>query len=262
MSPKLSNVETLRPGFLISLKTSVKGNVKYDKRDLGSAMTDDGKAIAEWETKRVIADPVEFKAAGDARGKARSIINSVCVQSAFGLLCPEAGQAELDQAIKDAHGIVDTFNSTARLTRVSVYVMVGKIAADDVEAVRAINSEVSDLLGQMEQGLKNLDVKSIRDAANKAKGIGQMLSPDAAVRIQLAIDAARSSARKIVQAGETAAAEIDLRAIRKVTEARTAFLDIGEAKEVALPRQEGRALDFEPEAKVKAPKAKTRALEL
>jgi hypothetical protein len=27
-----NNIETLRPGFLISLKTSVRGNVKYDKR--------------------------------------------------------------------------------------------------------------------------------------------------------------------------------------------------------------------------------------
>jgi len=263
MSPKLANVETLRPGFLISLKTSVKGNVKYDKRDIASETTADGKQVAEWETKRVIADPVEFKKAGEARGKARSLINSVCVASAFGLLCPEAGQAELDAAVKAAHEVVDNFNSTATLTRVSVYVMVGKIAADDVEAVRAINSEVSDLLGQMQDGLKNLDVKAIRDAANKAKGIGQMLSPDAAVRIQLAIDAARSSARKIVQAGETAAAEIDLRAIRAVTEARTAFLDLDEAKAVAAPRQESRALDLTPEHPVaKAKKPKARALEL
>ena len=153
--------------------------------------------------------------------------------------------------------------ATAQLTRASVYVMVGKIAADDVEAVKAINSEVSDLLGQMQEGLRNLDVKSIRDAANKAKGIGQMLSPDAAVRIQLAIDAARSSARKIVQAGETAAAEIDLRAVRLVTEARTAFLDLDEAKAVAAPRQESRALDLAPEHPVaKAKKPKARALEL
>jgi len=256
------NIETLRPGFLISLKTSVRGNVKYDKRDLTNATTDDGKAVSEWETKRTIADPVEFKAAAEARSKARSLINSVCVNSAFGLLCPEKAAEELDKAIKDSHAVVDAFNRTAQLTRVSVYVMVGKIAADDVEAVRAINSEVSDLLSQMEEGLKNLDVKSIRDAANKAKSIGQMLSPDAAARIQLAIEAARSSARKIVQAGETAAAEIDLRAIRTVAESRTAFLDLDEAKEVAAPKQEARALDLAPETKVKAPKAKARALEL
>jgi hypothetical protein len=128
--------------------------------------------------------------------------------------------------------------------------------------VKAINSEVSDLLAQMETGLRNLDVKSIRDAAAKAKGIGQMLSPDAAARIQIAIDAARESAKKIVKAGETAAAEIDLRAIRTVTDMRTAFLDIDEAKEIAAPKQEARALDFEPEAKVTKTKAKARALEL
>jgi Pyruvate/2-oxoacid:ferredoxin oxidoreductase gamma subunit len=119
------NIETLRPGFLISLKTSVRGNVKYDKRDIASETTEDGKAVAEWETKRVIADPVEFKAASEARSKARSLVNSVCVASAFGLLCPEAAGEELEKAMKAAHKVVDDFNATARLTRVSVYVMVG-----------------------------------------------------------------------------------------------------------------------------------------
>jgi hypothetical protein len=247
MSPKLSSVETLRPGFLISLKTSVKGNVKYNKRDLASELTDDGAAITEWETTRVIADPDEFKKATETRSKARSLISAVCVNSAFGLLCPEAAQEELDNAMKSAHACVDAFNSTAALTRVSVYIMVGKIAADDVEAVRAINSEVSDLLAQMESGLRNLDPKSIRDAAAKAKNIGQMLSPDAAVRIQMAVDAARTSARKIVKAGETAAAEVDLRAIRAVTEARTAFLDLDEALEIAAPQHRAPALDLDPE---------------
>jgi hypothetical protein len=256
------NIETLRPGFLISLKTSVRGNVKYEKRDIGQEVTDDGATVTEWETTRVISDPAEFKKAGEARSKARSLISAVCVNSAFGLLCPEAAQEELDQAVKSAHALVDAFNETASLTRVSVYVMVGKIAADDVEAVRAINSEVSDLLGQMQEGLKTLDVRAIRDAAAKAKNIGQMLSPDAAVRIQMAIDAARSSARKIVQAGETAAAEIDLKAIRMVTEARTAFLDLDEAKEIAAPKQAGRAVDLEPEHKAQAAKPKARALEL
>lgn len=261
MSP-VKNIETLRPGFLISLKTSVKGNVKYDKRDLANKTTEDGKDVSEWETKRTIADPVEFKKAAEARNKARSLIGSVCVQSAFGMLCPEKAQEELDRAVRDAHKLVDDFNATATLTRVSVYVMIGKIAADDVEAVKAINSEVSDLMTRMEEGLRNLDVKSIRDAASKAKGIGQMLSPNAAARIQMAVDAARNSAKSIVKAGETAAQEIDLRAIRTITESRTAFLDLDEAQQVAAPKQVARALDFEPEAKAKPTKAKARQIEL
>ncbi len=258
-----NNIETLRPGFLVSFKTSVRGNVQYTKRDITKEqLISDGKSVAEWETTRVIADPVEYKAACETRSKARSIVNSVCVASAFGLLCPEKAQEELDAAIREAHRMIDTFNRSAQLTRVALYVMVGKIAADDVEAVKAINSEVSDLLGQMEQGLRNLDVKSIREAANKAKSIGQMLSPEAGARIQLAIDAARSSARKITQAGEQAAAEIDLRAIRTVTDSRTAFLDIDEAKEIATPRQDSRAIDLTPVNDVKPIKASARALEL
>lgn len=257
-----TQIETLRPGFLISLKTSTRGNVKYDKRDLGQATTDDGKAVTEWETKRTIADPVEFKRASEVRGKARSLISSVCVNSAFGLLCPEKAQEELDAAIKAAHKLADDFNRSASLTRVSVYAMVGKIASDDVEAVKAINSEVSDLMSQMETGLRNLDVKSIREAASKAKSIGQMLAPDAAVRVQMAVEAARNSAKAIVKAGETAAVEIDMRAIRTVTDMRTAFLDLDEAQEVAVPKQAARALDFAPEVKTKKRKAKAVEIEL
>jgi len=257
----MSNIQTLRPGLLVSLKTSVRGNVRYAKRDLAKETTVDGMAVAEWETKRTIADPEEFKRAGEARGKARSIISSVCVGSNFGLLCPESDEALLTKAIKDARVVIDAFNATATLTHVSVYAMVGRVASDDVEAVRSINSEVSDLLRQMQDGLKNLDVKSIREAANKAKAVGQMLSPDAAVRVQMAVDAARNAARQMTKAGEQAAQEVDLRAIRLVTDMRTAFLDLDEAKEVAAPMVEGRALDLTPAHEVEAVKVQRPMLE-
>ena len=245
----MSNIETLRPGLLVSLKSSLRGNVNYIPGERITRTDEDGQEITEIETTRVIADPAEYKRAGEVRSKAGSIIRSVCVASAFGLLCPEKAQEELEAAIKDARKLIDTFNRSAALTRVSIYVMIGKIASDDVEAVKAINSEVSDLLGQMEQGLKNLDVKSIRDAAAKAKQVGQMLAPDAAAKVQMAVEAARKSARQIVKAGEQAAAEVDLRSIRTITDMRTAFLDLDEAQEVAAPQHEHRALDLDPSVK-------------
>ena len=257
----MSNIQTLRPGLLVSLKTSVSGNVKYMPHDRVVRIDDDGREITEIETTRVIADPQEFKKAGEARSKARAIISSVCVGSNFGLLCPERDEAVLTKAIKDARVVVDAFNATATLTHVSVYAMIGRVASDDVEAVRSINSEVSDLLRQMQDGLKNLDVKAIREAANKAKQVGQMLSPDAAVRVQMAIEAARNAARQMVKAGETAALEVDLRAIRTVTDMRTAFLDLDEAREVAAPQVESRALDLSPASDVAPVKAKQAALE-
>jgi len=243
------STKTLRPGLLVSLKTSVSGNVRYSARTLESEHEiENGAARAKWETVKVTEDKAEHDRATVARSKCRSLVMSVCSPSAFGLLCPEADRDLLDQAVQDARNVADAFNQSARLTRITVNVIAGRIAPDDLEAVRAINSEVRDLMTEMEQGLANLDVKTVRDAANKAKSIGAMLNPEAASRIQVAIDAARSAARQIVKAGETGAAEIDRRAIRACTEARTLFLDMDDAAELQAPVAQARGgIDLEPD---------------
>ena len=63
---------TLRPGLLVSLKTSVHGNVSYQRRDIINEASH-----SKWETDRVIADPVEHEAATKARNTARGMIAKV-----------------------------------------------------------------------------------------------------------------------------------------------------------------------------------------
>lgn len=242
------STSTLRPGLLVSLKTSIKGGVTYQKQVIEPEHIVDGQVQkAKWETTRTINNAAEHEAASKARSKARSLISGVCAASAFGYLCPEADADRLEAAIAEARKVADEFNATAELTRVSVYVITGRVAPDDVEAVKAINSEVKDLLADMADGIAKLDVKVIRDAASRAKSIGEMLSGDAQARVQIAVEAAREAAKKIVKAGEAAAVEIDQRAIRKITEARTAFLDLDEQSDVAAPAADARAIDFAPE---------------
>jgi hypothetical protein len=236
---------TLRPGLLVSLKTSSRGNVRYDKIDL-DAHDEGAAAIAKWETTRTIADQEEYERAKKAQGRASTLIRRVCSVSAFGLLCPEANADLLEQAIRDAQDVVDAFNATATLTRVGVYVIVGRVAQDDAEAVRAINSEVRELLDDMSRGVERLDVTAIRNAANKARQLGSMLTPSAQAKVQFAIDSARSAARKIAAAGESAAIEVDSYAVRMITEQRTAFLDMRDESEVKAPEAETRAIDFAP----------------
>lgn len=239
---------TLRPGLLVSLKTSVVGNVTYERRDIDrDYKTTDGVQKAKWETERTITDPEEHEAAIKTQTKCRQIISAICARSAFGLLCPEDAADRLDAAILEARVLADAFNETAKLSRVRVYIMCGRIAADDVEAVRAINSEVRELLREMESGVQSLDVKQIREAATKAKQLGAMLTPEAAARVQVAIDVARNSARRIVSAGDAAANEVDAYTMQRLKEARTAFIDLeDEIKEVRAPQQQGRAIDFDP----------------
>jgi hypothetical protein len=244
------------------LKTSIRGNIRYDHRDIEREhLTEDGRQLAKWETERTISDPIEYEAATKVRSKVRSVISSVCATSAFGLLCPEKSAGNLDNAIAEARRLIEEFNASAKLTRVRVYIIAGRIASDDVEAVRAINSEVRDLLAVMAEGVRNLDVKAVRGAADRARDIGRMLSPDAQTRIQSAIDAARGAARQIVKAGEQVAQEIDRQAIRRITEARTAFLDLEPAAEVAAPAAEARAVDFEPMPEIKSAPAPQVTLE-
>lgn len=227
---------TLRPGLLVSFKTSVTGNAEYRRRDL--EVTGDG-AVARWETERTIADPAEHEAAHKARGRARALIGRVCAKSAFGLLCPESAEEELNVAVEEARRIVSAFNKTAKRTRVQIFVIAGRVSPNDLEAVRAINSEIAELLDEMGRGVAETDVAAIRDAASRAKGIAEMLSAEARVQAEIAIDAARRVAREIVKAGDEGV-KVDKRAIRQITEARTAFLDLDEAAPVARPKATAR----------------------
>lgn len=243
---------TLRPGLLISLKTVISGNVKYSKVVVEQDReTEDGALIGRWETERVISDRREHEEAIKVRAKCRNSIVSICTQSAFGLICPESNAPRLEELVATARELADEFNSRARLTRIHIYLITGRIAADDAEAVRALNSEVRDLLNTIEDGIRRLDVKAIREAANKARDLGRVLSPSAQEQVNVAIIAAREAAKKIVKGGETAAVEVDLIALDAIRRSRTAFLDLDDAAEVQTPVVDGRAIDFAPDTLIK-----------
>lgn len=245
---------TLRPGLLVSLKTSIVGNATYRRLTLEPEHLDEaGVQRARWETERVIVDPAERAKAIKVRTQCRIAICRPCSFSTFGLLCPESKKDELDEAIKAANKLAAEFNAKAKLTQIAIYVIAGRVAANDTEAIRAINSELRGLLDSMKSGIKNLDVKAVRNAANKAKQMGQMLSPEAAAKVKVAIEAAREISRRIVKAGEEAGAAIDKALVRKITQSRTAFLDLDEVPtKVAAPKTRARAVDLAPET---APKA-------
>src|SRR5262245_44528757 len=240
---------TLRPGFLVSVKTSVSGNVRYSTQDLpldfqAYENADTVAQVTRWETTKTVTDPEEHERALKSRSLARSAIQTVCAHSAFGLLCPEQNVQKLTDAVAKARAIADVFNRNASVTRLSVNVLVGRIAPDDVEAVKAINSEIRDLVETMAQGLAGLDVQKVRDAANKARSVSQMLDANAGERVAKAIEVARRAARDIVKAGEEGAVAIDEVAIKRLSEARLSFLDIDSAAPVGEAEGGARGVDL------------------
>jgi hypothetical protein len=247
---------TLKPGRLISLKTSVDGNVTYDKETIEAEhKMRSGAVKSSWQTERTIADPAEHKAAQQARMKARGIVVSICAKSAFGLLCPESNIKKLELAIAEARRVVDAFNKKSKITTVSLYVISGRIARDDVEAARAIKAEVREMLTLMQQGLKDRDVEKVRRAANQGRNIGAMLEPAVALVLKGAVDAARKGARKIVKEGEDAAAAIDREALNALQQARTAFLDVDDEPVIRTEGEEAHDDAEEAGETVEAPAA-------
>lgn len=256
---------TLRPGYLVGLKTSISGNVKYLKTTIQPDALDVelGTHIAKWETERRIQNAEEQEKATKLRSEIRTMIGRHCSATAFGMLCPSEAKPDLDQAMVDAQAKVDEFNKTATTTRIRVDALCGRIEPDDAKAVRVINNEVAQLIETMKTGLENLDVDAVRDAANRAREIGQMLSLEAQAKVTVAIDQARALAKKIKAAGETAAVEIDRATIARLTEARTAFLDLDGGTEMQAPAAESRALDLSPSTEAAAaPQRNGRELEI
>lgn len=246
--PEQVTINTLRPGYLVGLKTSVTGNVTYDKQVIEpERIVRSGAAKAKWQTERTVTDPEEHVKASQVRMKARMCIVNVCAKSAFGLLCPKADIGKLNEAVAEATRLAKAFNVTSNLTKIDVRVLTGEIAHNGVQAARAINSEIREIMSNMAEAVKNLDAKAIRDMVKKAKDIDSMLAPESSEKVKGAIGKARVAARKITKAGEDAAQEIDREAVRAIAEARTAFLDMDMEEddgEITLPEEPTRELDL------------------
>jgi len=242
----MSNASTIRPGLLVSLKSTVRGGVKYQRVDLDTGVTPvEGADVTRWETTRVIEDREEHARAVKARSQALALIRKVCSATSFGLLCPNDQEGALDAAIRAARKITENFNDGAQHTRAAIFVLKGRVASDDAEAARALAQECGELLAAMNEGIANVDAEAIRKAANRAREVSSMLSEDSQTRVNDAIEQARKAARTIVKRiekdGENAAQVMQTVQRGLIESARVAFLDMSEENatdEEALPAVE------------------------
>lgn len=221
----------IRPGLLVSLKTNVRGGVRYEKVTLDADHAVDERArMARWETTRRITDAEEYKAATTVRNKARWLVTAACCQSTFGLLCPQSKEDKLAEAIAEAQDLANKHNQTASHTRVEVFVITGRVADSDEQAARAIGSEVREIIDAMEAGVRNASPEAIRDAATKARGMAAMLSTDVQNKVSAAISEVRTIARDIVRrvekSGESAASIVSGLKLERLTDARFSVLDL------------------------------------
>jgi hypothetical protein len=242
------------------MRTEVRGNVSYYKETLERpTLTEAGAERSEWNTTKIVADPDEQDQALKVRDKCRSLITSVCAKSEFGLRCQLEREDELIAKVAEARELADDFNATAILNHVTVNISIGRVVADDEETTRNIFTEIGKFMGEMENGLAELDADKVRRVASRARNVGQVLAGDVKVKVDEVITAARAAATEIVKAGEAVAQQIDRETINTLAQARTAFLDIDPDAVTAITvpvfNTVGRSLEIDPDYDPFAPLA-------
>jgi len=289
----MSKASVIRPGLLVAVRSTVSGGVSYQRVDLdaaeiacpdctngdddapaervacktcggaGKVSSSEGREVTRWETKRTIEDVAEHKKATAVRSAARALIAKCCSNTSFGMLCPADQEGALDAAIAQARQLVDEHNKGASHTQVSVLAFKGRVASDDAEAARAIAAEIAGLVQQMDAGVKEFNPKKIRDAADRARELGNMLSDEKKAKVDAAIKQARDAARTIVRRIEKEGEDRNLVLLdiqrSQIEGARIAFLDMSnEPAEVAEPspsidRQRFADLDIEDDEQLEIP---------
>lgn len=288
---KIKDAMTLKPGILVSLKTAKRGGIEYKRKNLDAGaesaaapacaecnspvdkvtkadseieiyrcthcgterLADTFTKVEKWETTKIVADKEADKAASKLRNRAGALVRGVCAQSAFGLICPEHKLPQLKEAVAEARALVAAFNDSqhGKIVQINLYVLMGRIASTDEEAVKAIRSELLELMDEMRDGIGAGDIESAREAASKALKMGDMLDAESNKKVAAAIAEVREIATAVVKRmtrGEVAAEIVrDIR-LKAVEDARNRFahLDMDAPIEVApLPVTVTRDLEMD-----------------
>lgn len=227
-------IRVLKPGLLVSLRTSLKGGIAYERAELEApAPATETEDVARWETTRVIDDKAEYDRGSKLQGKVSGMIRNRCIETEnLGLLCPKDREDELDKAVADAQALVDEFNTSTRHSMLTVWAVKWRMAEDEEEATAALAAEVRGLLDQVDRGIRDVNVETIRAAATRAKYVGKMLDGKQAEQVTEAVLAARKAAttiaRRVEKLGEDAEVVMAELKTEPIATARFAFLDLEE----------------------------------
>lgn len=227
----MSNVLKLRPGFLVCFSTRVENGVEHLKSQVREEVLPDGAVRKEWQAATIIHDPEEFKAVSVLRSRVRNIMKGVTTNTGFALMCPREDEQRLSAAITEMDALALGWNETSKVYKLRVSTVLAEIAENKADAIKAIKSEVVDLLARMEAATRAGSVRDIRAAANEAAQKVALLdleSEDGDDEIAQALAVARGVARKIVKrvekGGEDLAAVLEQQNLEPIAAARLRFI--------------------------------------
>lgn len=244
---------TMKPGYLVCLKTYVRGGVEYFKED-EDHKTKGNRDVKTWRTTRIVDDKKELERATKCRNAAMNGIRRQCTDTPFGLICTKDNRSDLKAAVKKARKSVDAFNEDAKHISVLVHVLIGRIAGDDEEAIRAMNEELKDSVLTMKQAIREMNPAAVRAAALKAKRLASIIDDEAnAKKVSKAVKAARAAAsviaRDVEKGGQKASKVLKKLDTKAIDALRFGVLDVDDVgkkkRKIRMRTRANRSIDVD-----------------
>jgi hypothetical protein len=214
-------------GYLIALNTSIYGWGESRRTPL-EANTEGERQTTRWRTDKTVAHVTEHRRAVELRSRARNVVDRHCAFCGFCFLCRDDRLEKLQNDMQALQEEIKAFNETAiSPTRVSVIMLVGKLARDDAATIAVVRADVDSLLVAIKDAAANGDVEAMRAAAKKLRRDSiKMLTPALEADIGATIDKVQKAAKKLTKAADTAAARVDADVIAEIESRRLSVLDL------------------------------------
>jgi hypothetical protein len=234
----MENTQTFKAGLAVDLTVRITGGVEY-KRTMKTSRNVGTAKVEEWETEKITANAEEQATAVALRGDIRHQITRLCARTPLGdlLLIPPDREPDVRAALDAARLRVEAHNAAASHHHLVMGCVLLRFVPEDEWTARSIRGEIFSVLTRMETGIGSADAEAIREGADAARRVLPMLTPEASVALDAAIEEARRAAREIVrrivkggEAAEEVIAEIQELGTARITDAMIFFAGTEEVK--------------------------------
>jgi len=203
----MDNAKYINDGFLVVGAISQSGCVSYTHKDRTTAKNGEGLE-EDWSTHKVVLSIDEQRALSTTRRTLTRKISGLGTWiSDFGIFVRKDRANELEAALSVANEGVRDFNAKAKYTRLTSNFTVFEISGGDERVAKALYDNTVELLNEMNECVEKGDVKRLRYAIKRMRGVSDVLPATTGVKLAEQIKAAREAAKAAIKVSKESGSE-------------------------------------------------------
>ena len=188
----------IRDSVVLVHKVSVKGGVSYTHFNHNSRLGLNERTIREeWQTEKVVNDPVERKRAQSIRAKIVREALKLGNETPLGIVLPEENEQEANDWYSWAQEEARGYNSEAIYTQLFVHMDLFAVRSKNQRTMELLVEDLKSATRDLRRGLEMIEPADIKKAAKKLASFRDIVLPDVASSIEAAVRDAEFQAEQI-----------------------------------------------------------------